>query len=257
MRASSDSEIKRRLGNEGSSLPPTGKETSCLRQSGPQAVLFDLDGTLVDTGPDIAAAVNRMLADVGRPVHDTARILEWVGEGSPRLVQRALTGRMDGEASRQDFERGLALFYRYYAAGICDQSEPYPHVRRVLEDLGDSPVRLGCVTNKPEHMTRLLFDALELAPLFDVIVGGDTLEFRKPHPGPIRYACDRLEVRPADTVYVGDSITDCRAAEAAGVTMVAVSYGYNRGVDLTQGPCAAIIDDLGELPRILSDVSLQ
>ncbi len=233
------------------------RRSPALSHDSPVAVLFDLDGTLVDTGPDIAAAVNHMLVDMGRPVHSAARILEWVGEGSPRLVQRALTGGIDGEAPRRDFERGLALFYRHYAAGICDQSAPYPHARRVLQDLKDSRLSLGCVTNKPERMTRLLIDALELAPLFDVIVGGDTLEFRKPRPEPIRYACDRLKVLPTSAVYVGDSMTDCRAAEAAGVAMVAVSYGYNRGADLTQGPCAAIIDDLGELPGILNNMSLQ
>lgn len=223
----------------------------------PLAVLFDLDGTLVDTGPDIAAAVNRMLAGLGRPPHRAERIMDWVGEGSPRLVQRALVGGMEGEAPREEFERGLSLFYEHYAAGICDRSAVYPHARRVLEALRGSGLSTGCVTNKPEHLTRLLIEALQLASLFDVIVGGDTLEFKKPHPGPIQYACRRLHVQAADAVYIGDSMTDCRAAEAAGVAMVAVAYGYNRGADLTSAPCAAIIDGLDELPATLNQIQLQ
>lgn len=220
-------------------------------QAWPRAVLFDLDGTLVDTGPDIAAAINRMLADLGRSTYAVERILDWVGEGAPRLVQRALVGGMAGRPPDDEMERGLALFYEHYAADICVHSEPYPHARRVLEDLRASGIRIGCVTNKPEGLSRSLLEALALAPLFDIIVGGDTLAFRKPHPEPVRYACRRLNLGAADAVYVGDSMTDCRAAEAAGVPMVAVTYGYNRGADLTKTACAAMIDGLEALLDVL------
>lgn len=217
----------------------------------PRAVLFDLDGTLVNTGPDIAAAINRMLADMGRPTYAVERILDWVGEGAPRLVQRALVGGMTGRPPDDEMQRGLELFYEHYAAGICVLSEPYPHARRVLEKLNASGIRIGCVTNKPEGLTRSLLEALALAPLFHIIVGGDTLAFRKPHPEPILYACRQLDLGAGEAVYVGDSMTDCRAAEAAGMPMVAVTYGYNRGADLTQASCAAMIDSLDALPDVL------
>lgn len=220
----------------------------------PRAVLFDLDGTLVDTGPDIAAAINKMLADMGRGPHPVGRILDWVGEGAARLVQRALVGGMEGVPHSDDFERGLALFYRHYTAGICVLSELYPHVPRVLEMLRLSGVRIGCVTNKPEQLTRSLLDALTLTPVFDVIVGGDTLEFKKPRPEPIQHACRQLDLAPEDAVYVGDSLTDCRAANAAGIPMVAVTYGYHRDADLTKAPCAAMIDSLEALPEMLKRV---
>lgn len=219
----------------------------------PRAVLFDLDGTLVDTGPDIAAAVNLMLADMGHATHPVEEILNWVGEGTPRLVQRALSGGMDGRPPDRDLEHSLALFREHYAAGICVQSEPYPHARTVLERLRASGTRTGCVTNKPAHLTHLLLDALALSAMFDVIVCGDTLAVAKPHPEPIRHACRELGLEPASAVYVGDSMTDCRAAEAAGVPMIVVTYGYNQGADLTKAPCAAIIDDLGALPEALRD----
>lgn len=217
----------------------------------PRVVLFDLDGTLVNTGPDIAVAINSMLADMGRKPYSVDRILDWVGEGAPRLVERALVGGKEGRPGDDEFQRGLALFYDHYAAGICVRSKPYPHARRVLDELHASGIRVGCVTNKPERLTRLLLDALALAPVFDVVVGGDTLEFKKPRPEPIQYACRVLDLGPEDAVYVGDSLTDCRAASAAGVPMIAVTYGYSQSADLTKASCAAMIDDLGALPDAL------
>ncbi len=219
--------------------------------SWPRAVLFDLDGTLVDTGPDIAAAVNGMLADMGRHPYTVEQVLEWVGEGAPRLVERALAGHLDGRPPAVEAERGLALFHEHYAADVCVHSEPYPHARQVLESLRAEGVRTGCVTNKPEQLSRSLLEVLGMASMFDVIVGGDTLAFRKPSPEPIHHACRVLGLRPEDTAYVGDSITDCRAADAAGVAMIAVTYGYNRGADLTKSTCAAMIDSLGALPEAL------
>lgn len=230
---------------------PAARPEHGRAQDWPRAVLFDLDGTLVNTGPDIAAAINRMLADMGKDTYSVERILDWVGEGAARLVQRALVGGMEDRPPDDEFERGVALFYEHYAAGICVLSEPYPHVRSVLEALRGSRIGIGCVTNKPERLTHSLLDALALAPVFDVIVGGDTQAFKKPHPEPIRHACRQLNLRPEDTVYVGDSMTDCRAAAAAGAPMVAVTYGYNRGVDLTKASCAAMIDSLAALPEAL------
>jgi len=221
------------------------------RAGGPKAVLFDLDGTLVETGPDIAAAVNRMLGDLGRPTYPVSRVLEWVGDGAPRLVKRALTGTVDGEPPLDDFERGRALFLEHYADGICEQSAPYPHARRVLVALRDCGIRTGCITNKPEHLSRLLLEALELLPLIDVLVGGDTLDVRKPDPGPLRHACRQIDVDVADAVYVGDSWTDCEATAAADMAMVAVTYGYRRGADFTRAPNATIIDSLEALPGVL------
>jgi len=222
------------------------------RPSGwPRAVLFDLDGTLVNTGPDIAAALNKALAGLGRDTYPVERILGWVGDGASRLVQRALAAG-GGEPPPDELERALALFYRHYSAAVCVRSEPYPHLRRLLKELRAGGVQIGCVTNKPEQLSRALLEALELASMFDVVVGGDTLASRKPDPGPIWHACRQLGVTPDDTVYVGDSTTDCDAAAAAGVPMIAVSYGYNRGADLTQAHCAAMIHSLDALPDALA-----
>lgn len=231
---------------------PAGAPGRARPAGWPRAVLFDLDGTLVHTGPDIAAAVNRMLADMGRGSYPLARILDWVGEGAPRLVERALAEGRSGRPPAADLEQGLALFYDYYAAGICVRSEPYPGARRILEALRSTGILTGCVTNKPARLSRSLLETLGLASMFDVVVGGDTLAFKKPRPEPILHACRLLGVLPAEAVYVGDSMTDCRAAQAAGTPMVAVTYGYNGGADLTRASCAAIIDGLEALPEALS-----
>lgn len=241
-------------------IPSRGPDAAPLethRAEPPGAVLFDLDGTLVDTIPDIARAVNGMLEDMGRPTHPPQRIRQWVGEGAARLVQRALAGTTEGRPPATQSERGLALFYERYAARIHDQSRPYPGAKPLLAALRRQGIQTGCVTNKPERHTRLLLDALSLTRDFDVIVGGDTLERRKPDPAPIRFACRTLNVGEADSVYVGDSLTDCRAAAAAGVAMVLVSYGYHHGADLTRAPCESIIDSLDELPEILAMTPIQ
>jgi len=227
------------------------------RAGPPRAVLFDLDGTLVDAGPDIAAAVNHMLADMGRPPHSRTRILQWIGEGSPRLVRRALTGGMDGSPPDADAERGLALFFEHYANRICVDTRLYPGVRPLLAVLRRQGIRTACVTNKPQRHTRLLLDALSLSGAFDVVVAGDTLAQKKPDPEPIWHACRALAAGTQNAVHVGDSMTDCRAASAAGIPMVFVTYGYNRGADLTRAPAAAIIDSLAELPETLRQIQLQ
>lgn len=230
---------------------PAESASPGVRHRWPGAVLFDLDGTLVDSAPDIAAAINKMLSDMGRSRYPVTQVLQWVGDGAPRLVKRALTGSLDGEPPARDFERGKALFLEHYAASVCERSTPYPHARRLLENLKAEGVRIGCVTNKPEQLSRLLLEALDLWPLIDVLIGGDTLDVKKPDPEPLYHACRELGVAVADTVYVGDSMTDCDAAAAAGVPMVAVTYGYHRGADLTRAPNAAIIDSLAALPEAL------
>lgn len=217
----------------------------------PRAVLFDLDGTLVDSGPDIAAAINAMLADLGRAPYPVERILEWVGDGAPQLVARTLTDSLAATPSAAQTAHGFARFQAHYAAAVCVHSRPYPLVRELLEALQSAGIARACVTNKPEHLSHALLAALDLAPLFDVVVGGDTLARRKPHPEPIEHACRSLHVAVTEAVYVGDSLTDCRAAAAAGVPMIAVSYGYHQGADLTAASAAVIIDSFAALPALL------
>jgi phosphoglycolate phosphatase len=218
------------------------------------AVVFDLDGTLVHSGPDLAVATNRMLENLGLDRHDDEVIFQWLGNGAARLVQRALTGDFDGIPEQELFERGYALFMRYYGEKMCVRSAPYPHVERVLGQFKEAGVPMACLTNKPQRFTAPILQSLHLDRYFDVVVAGDTLPVKKPDPRPLRYIVERLGIPVDGGVMVGDSISDIHAAQAAGMPVICVSFGYNQGLDLTEASPDAIIDCFAELPDIIEFV---
>jgi phosphoglycolate phosphatase len=212
------------------------------------AVLFDLDGTLVHTAPDLADAVAHMLAQQGRPPFHETTIEGWIGDGVKRLVKRALTGERDGEPDPLLFERAYADFVDFYGRHVSQRSRPFAGVRQGLEALRAAGVPLACVTSKMGVFTRALLHDLDLARFFELVVAGDTLERTKPDPLPLLYACSQLGVLPAQVVLVGDSENDARAARAAGVAFVAVSHGYTDGRDPRTLGADLLIDSLAELP---------
>jgi len=220
-------------------------------QHWPRAILLDLDGTLVDTAPDLARCVNEMLAELGSPPCDTARVREWVGDGARRLIARALTGRMDGapESARLDaaLERFLALYERH----TCEHSRVYPGVPETLRALREDGARLACVTNKPIVHSERLLGALNLLATFDRLVGGDSVARIKPDPMPLNHALAQLETSRDDAVMVGDSLNDVRAARAARLPVVCVTYGYNHGDDIGASAPDALIDAFTQLPAAL------
>jgi len=195
----------------------------------PAAVLFDLDGTLVDSAPDLATAVNRTLAELGHaPVaEDTVRV--WIGNGARRLVARALAGRRDVEADPPGLEAALARFFVHYQECLVDRSRLYPGVREGLARLERLGLPLAVVTNKPERFTAPLLEALDIRAQFRALVGGDTLAVKKPDPAPLEHAAALLGVPARSCLLVGDSRADMEAALAAGMPMVRVPYGYPGG----------------------------
>ncbi|HUW98834.1 MAG TPA: phosphoglycolate phosphatase [Acidiferrobacter sp.] len=215
------------------------------------ALLFDLDGTLVDSAPDLTIAANQMLAALGRPVFDLPMVASWIGDGVPRLIKRALTGERWAEPEPQLFLAAQTLYGQYYEAHIADHSTLYPRVIETLEVLREQGFRMGCVTNKAARFTAPLLAALGLASYFEVVLSGDSLAQTKPDPYPLIVAADRLGVALDGVVMVGDSGNDMRAAKAAGMQAVAVSYGYNNGVDLEALGATVMIDDFGKLPDIV------
>lgn len=215
------------------------------------ALLFDLDGTLVDTAPDLTAAANHMLRALGRAPFDEATVASWIGDGVPRLIKRALTGERFGEPDEALFTEAESLYGHYYATHIADRSTVYPKVLTTLATLQKHGFRLACVTNKAARFTDLLLTALSLAPYFEVVLSGDSLARAKPDPLPLIVAADRLAVLPDGAVLVGDSGNDMRAAKAAGIRAIAVSYGYNHGVDLQGLGATVITKDFGELPELV------
>jgi len=192
----------------------------------PAAVIFDLDGTLVDTAPDLAAALNRVLGREGRAPVASSHVRHMVGHGARHLLVEGMkaTGTPATEA---DLKRLVPVFLSFYNDHIADESVPFPGMVEALSVLRNDGVRLGVCTNKAERLSRRLLRSLNLDGLFDVVVGGDTLAVRKPHPGHILETLTRLDVGPTDAVMVGDSINDVAAARAARVPVVAVSFGYS------------------------------
>jgi phosphoglycolate phosphatase len=210
-------------------------------------VVFDLDGTLADTSPDLAASLNHVLRQLGRPEIEPERVRDLIGAGARALVRRGLEA--SGDASESLVDRGFALFIAHYRANLAIGTQPYPGVGAALDRLAGGGVRLAVCTNKIESLTLPLLEALGWADRFDAIVGGDTLPVRKPNPAPLREAVARAGGGRA--VLVGDSITDAETARAAEVPFIAVSFGFSdRPLDALGAD--AVIDHFSELVDALS-----
>ena len=217
----------------------------------PEMILIDVDGTLVDSVPDLAWCVDAMLERLGRPPRGEARVRDWVGNGVERLVRRALVGALDGEPDAADFERAYPLFQALYAANTSQRSHLYPGVREGLDRLEAAGYRLGCVTNKAARFTEPLLRDLGLSGDFSLVICGDTLPTRKPDPGPLLHAAEFYGCQPERSLMIGDSVNDVAAARAAGFQIVCVSYGYNHGEDIRDAHPDAVIDSLADIYPLL------
>ncbi|MEE8387791.1 MAG: phosphoglycolate phosphatase [Acidiferrobacterales bacterium] len=215
-------------------------------------VMIDLDGTLIDTAPDIAASANKMLEQLGLPIHDPALVATWIGNGVGRLVKRALIGQLEGEPDAALFEKGYPIFLDAYAKCVSRDSHPYEGVVEGLDALKQAGFSLACVTNKAEAFTMPLLEDLGLDKYFELVLSGDVLPKKKPDPLPLLHACEFFGISPDHGVLVGDSINDVQAARAAGMPVILVPYGYNRGQDVNELDPDAIIDSLTDLSQHLS-----
>ena len=215
-----------------------------------KAIMIDLDGTLVHTAPEIAAAANLMLVDLDLPMLPYSQVEGYIGEGAIVLIKRCLTGQKNVEPDSRLFEKAEALFFAHYANNAAN-SKPYDGVIDGLQALWNKGYRLACVTNKPEEFTLPLLQASGLADFFEIVVSGDTLHNKKPHPIQLHHICAKLDVPEFEAMLVGDSATDIAAAHAAGCFIVTVPYGYNQGQTLDISQVDATINDLTELATIL------
>ncbi len=206
-------------------------------------VVFDLDGTLVDSASDIAEAVNRMLADWSLPRVDEAVIRGWIGDGVKALVQAAL----DHARSTLTLEQVMPGFMVHYEACLLLDPQVYPGVREALETLRMQGVPTAICTNKPARFVRPLLEHLSLDGYFDCVVGGDSLPQRKPQPEPLLHVVQHYCLHPAQCLMVGDSATDLHTAQAAAMPAALVTYGYLRGFDPHSAAGVEVVDDLREL----------
>ena len=214
-------------------------------------ILIDLDGTLVDSVLDLAFSIDEMLRRLGHPPAGEAKVRNWVGNGVESLVCRALTGEMNGQPEAAVLEHAFPLFMAVYAENTACHSTIYPGIREGLDTLKAEGYLLGCITNKAGRFTEPLLKKLGLFNDFKIIISGDTLPKKKPDPLPLLHAAEHFSVAPEQSIMIGDSINDIKAARAAGFWAVAVSYGYNHGQDIRLSEPDIVIDSLAELAPML------
>ena len=215
------------------------------------AILFDLDGTLMHTAPDIAAAINLMLAGYKLPPVSETVVANRIGRGSPILVERVFS-MLEVPMAAAQLHLALKAFQHHYGEIVGSHARLYPGVVDALGELRRMNLKLGIVTNKDYHLSLRLLQQFQISSLFDLVIGGDTLEARKPSPLPILHACDSLGVAVSEAIYIGDSPIDAEAANAAGIPIYCVPYGYREGHPLSFLDCDGFIDSLADIPQLLA-----
>jgi phosphoglycolate phosphatase len=217
------------------------------------AIVIDLDGTLLHSAPELAEAANRMLRDMGRPAVSQELLMSYIGNGISWLVKRALTGDMHAEPDATLFDRAIPHFDKHYTA-LLMHSKPYPAVMQGLNAMRDAGFKLGCVTNKAARFTEPLLKNSGLAPYFSIVVSGDTLPEKKPHPLPLLHSAKFFGVPVTGMLMIGDSLSDTLAARAAGCPVFCVPYGYNHGKPVNGLDLDAVIPDLPAALKLIRHV---
>ena len=215
--------------------------------------MFDLDGTLVDSAPDIAISMNKMLQQLNYPTHDLEQVRNWMGNGAARLIKRALTGQVEGEPPEELFKQAQNLFFDIYDKNIHVASTLYAGALEGLNKLRENSYILACVTNKPRRFTPPLLEAFELENYFDYLVCGDDLAVKKPDPQVLQNVLREANLTPLQAVMVGDSASDIKAARAANMKSFCVRYGYHQGIGVDALGADYIIDSIEEVPQYLQN----
>lgn len=206
-----------------------------------RAVLFDLDGTLLDTIGDLAEAANLMLAELGRPQRPLAEIHSFVGKGLPNLVRRCLTE--NAAATEDEIEAAISVFRRHYTVVNGLGTRIYPGILETLEALRARQCKLAVVTNKAGDFTLPLLERMGIAGHFEAVVSGDTLPVKKPDPAMLFHACELLGVAAGEALMIGDSANDALAARAAGMPVLLVTYGYSEGMPVDTIECDGLLSN--------------
>lgn len=214
------------------------------------AIAIDLDGTLLHSAPQLAEAANRMLREIDYTPVSQELLASYIGNGIGWLVKRALTGEMHATPDAALYEHALPIFQKHYS-DLLLVSKPYDGAIEGLDAMRAAGFRLGCITNKAARFTGPLLEGTGLAKYFDIVVSGDTLPEKKPHPLPLQYAAKFFGVPVEKLLVIGDSLNDTLAARAAGCPVFCVPYGYNRGEPVETLDMDAVIDNISAaLPLI-------
>ena len=213
----------------------------------PKLVMIDVDGTLVDSVPDLAYCVDQMMIRLEMPIRGEERVRHWVGNGVPRLVERALTDELDGFPSQEAFDKAYPIFLDLYAQNSSVRSTLYEGVIEGLDYLKSRDCLLGCVTNKAEQFTLPLLKSLGIIDYFGIVISGDTLEKKKPDPLPLIHGANFFNINPNECLMLGDSVSDVKAARAASFQIICMSYGYNHGNNIADENPDLVIDSMKQL----------
>jgi len=215
-------------------------------------MLFDLDGTLVDTAPDFRNSVNFMLDHYNEPPVTLEEIRDWVGYGGRELIRRTMLAKKI-EFDDPKLDKMLEIFLSHYTENIDDDSKLYPNVKETLVFLKDNQIKLSVCTNKHESLSNTLLEKLGVLHLFDYLVGAHTFEKRKPHPMPILKTLEYLNMNKDEAVMIGDSITDLRAAQGAEIPIVLVDYGYTDNKDI-YNEADLVISNFSNLKKLIGSL---
>ena len=217
----------------------------------PKLILFDLDGTLVDSVPDLAWCIDQMLVKLALAPQGEDKVRLWVGNGVKNLVSRAIHISSETEPDAMQIDQALGIFNALYLEHFAVNTRAYEGVPSFLGFLKSTQIHIGCVTNKAEKFTLPLLEKLGLSCYFETIICGDTLDRMKPDPLPLITAAKNFSVSPSSSLMVGDSVSDVKAARSAGFGIVCMSYGYNHGEDIRLTKPDAVIDSMRELEDII------
>ncbi|AMN50734.1 phosphoglycolate phosphatase [Psychrobacter sp. P2G3] len=219
-----------------------------------QLLIFDFDGTLIDSVPDLADATNTMLTTLGKETYSLDTIRNWVGNGSRMLVERALVGKivvLEGELTVEEADHAEQVFFEAYNNISGSKTVAYPDVDSGLKKLKAAGYMLALVTNKPIRFVPKILQSFGWQDLFVEVLGGDSLPVKKPDPAPLLHVCGALNVTPDQAVMIGDSRNDILAGQNANMDTLGLSYGYNYGQDIRELNPTEAFDDFAALVKYL------
>jgi len=222
-----------------------------MKKFNPKLIMIDVDGTLVDSVPDLAYCVDQMMIELGMKERGEKKVRHWVGNGIPKLVERALTDDLEASPTKEVFDVAYPIFLELYADNTAARSCLYDGVKDGLDYLKSKDYQLGCVTNKAEQFTHPLLKTLGIFDDFKIVISGDSLAKKKPDPLPLVHAASYFNISPQECLMLGDSVSDVKAARAAGFSIICMSYGYNHGNDIADESPDLVIDSMSQLREYL------
>lgn len=222
-----------------------------VKKFSPKLIMIDVDGTLVDSVPDLAYCVDETMKAMGKKPWGEAKVRHWVGNGVPKLVERSLTGELEGTPDQAEYDQAYPIFLELYSHNTSVRSCLYDGVKEGLDYLKAQGYTLGCVTNKAEQFTLPILKDLGIFDYFGIVVSGDTLSKKKPDPLPLLHSAEFFGIDPQHSLMLGDSVSDVKASRAAGFEIICMSYGYNHGNDIRDTNPDLVIDSMAELKEYL------